>query len=822
MDTIFPIFTWWLALQVISLVGMPFTILLFRRFPLHGYPLNKSVSVLLVGYTSWLLAMVGLGPFNSVSVILALFLIGGIGLWVSRWNDVRRIFPLLQRRWRSILVFELLFVFLLLVGLGLRGYGAVGGAIFGTEKPMDLTFLSAILESPSFPPQDPWLAGYAINYYYLGYVLVSTVAVIAQVMVGTAFNLGIATIFALTALMAVGLIMAMSNSVRRIISVSQYLTTAFASLLGILMVLIIGNQAGALQVLFGSPKIVALDSRQFIDAVSQRLTGEEIIQIVPAIQTSDFGIIDSLEPSSGPFNWWWPSRAVWDTLEGAGEVPGTVRRGYAITEFPFFSFYLADLHPHVLALPFGLLAMALAFEVISSRKPPTFFGDKKQWLRLVLTSIILGSLYFINSWDAPIYALIYLGSLVLSWRCHHLTHPQTDLIQCTIRTFVLLAIGCLLVVAPFIFTFQNFAGGSLLEPWASLPVINMIGKLLALSRGHTSWYAFLSIFGVSCVALLAYGTIVPSVIKASDADGIIASRQIQNRALGWQQWVVIVVASLVGIAIGFPLFALLPLVIFLAWGAWCQARNPAHAFLLMAAAVGFLVILLADLIYIRDPFENRMNTVFKFYYQAWIILGTMAAYAVWALLQSNLRRRWFTPVWIIVALCLLIGGLVYPIKALRDGQPWYQGSWAIDGLEFLERQNPDEAEALTWIHQNTAPGAIILTAVGSSYDSETGRVASITGRPTLLGWTGSHERLWRSSSPKVLAEITARENDVPQIYTTMNRNIANQLLEKYDVDYVYVGPKERSLYSGPGLVKFDQILNRVFSQGEIQIYQRNK
>ena len=61
----------------------------------------------------------------------------------------------------------------------------------GTEKPMELAFINAIMRSPTFPPSDPWLSGYAISYYYFGYVLVALLAKLTALPGAVAFNLGL-------------------------------------------------------------------------------------------------------------------------------------------------------------------------------------------------------------------------------------------------------------------------------------------------------------------------------------------------------------------------------------------------------------------------------------------------------------------------------------------------------------------------------------------------------------------------------------------------------------------------------------------------------
>jgi YYY domain-containing protein len=508
--------------------------------------------------------------------------------------------------------------------------------------------------------------------------------------------------------------------------------------------------------------------------------------------------------SSRSFNWWWPSRAVWDEVEVS---PGVVERHYAITEFPFFSFYLGDLHPHVLALPFNLLVLALALSALIRPPPGTASAGVRRWLPLAVPALVLGSLYAINSWDAPTYMLLYVGALILGYR-RQLPGEQTSrVLGRALPAVSIVVTAAVLAIAPFLLTFQSFAGGGAVpQPWASIPVIGRLGAILLPAPDHTGLHEFIGIFGLFVLILLVYA----AGGRRGDFRGL--------EDFGSMAWLWPAGGLLVGLLIGMPLLALLPLAAVCARAAWRCSDRPARAFVLWAMAVGALVIFGADIVYLRDPFGTRMNTVFKFYYQAWVIWGTAAAFATWALWQGAQRRPYLAVAWSVPALLLSLGALVYPLATLGWGQAWINERPTLDGLGFLQESAPDEAAAIAWIASNTQIADIVLTAAGSSYDDATGRVAAVTGRPTLLGWSGSHERLWRSRSPEVLAEIAARERDIPVIYTTTSPVVAQRLLERYHVKYLFVGPAERRLYAGPGLDKFDAFLELVFEQGQVRIY----
>lgn len=810
MQMIIPILAWWLALQIIGIVGLPITSFFFRNLSLRGYLFNKTLSLLIVGYLSWLLALLGFGSFKPFAVILALVITGSVSAWVSTWREENESLTKYLSLTPAILLCEVFFFLTLLAGLWIRMNGAVGSAILGTEKPMDLAFLSGILQSPTFPPQDPWLAGFAINYYYLGYLLIAVLTVMSGVTVGQAFNLGVATIFALASSMVAGLLLAMIFKPDQRINKGQCASAFLALFLGLMLVLVVGNQAGALQMVFGPPKIVVLDDGQFADALSQRLAGINPIQIHPSVQTSpgDFGLISNIvNVPDMPFNWWWPSRFVWDTVDTDKAM---LVRQYAITEFPFFSFFLGDLHPHVISLPFGLLGLAISFAVFELPVPPSFSGKKEETAILFLAAIVLGSLYMLNSWDAPTYILIFLGSLLFAHKRQAIVHKRHfDFKEAIFTSIQLLLVG-IIAISPFVLTFQSFAGSrSVPEPWSRIPILGVFGKILAPASGHTFLYAFFGIFGINLIVLSFFWGRIEFAIRKS-----------VTNFLGLL--IVTVCAAFLGYRVGMPLLALLPYIAILVLTAWNKAANPVLSFFLWIISIGMIIIFVADIVYIRDPFENRMNTVFKLYYQAWIILNVMTAYAIWALLQPENRRHWSTVIWGPITFFLLAGGLVYPVQALTNGQRWAPYQDQLDGLMYYQLQAPDESAALQWIQSNTPPDAIILTAVGSSYDDTTGWVAAVTGRPTLLGWSGSHERLWRSGSPQVMLEISKREEEIPSVYMTTDWKEAQKILAAYHVDYIYIGPRESQIYNSPGLYKFKKFLPLVFEQGGVQIYEFNR
>ena len=738
---------WWLAIQLLGIAVLPLTLLALQRLPLGGYPLAKSVGLLLTTLLVWLASMSGLAPFRLAAVVGAVVAIalGGLMtyLLVGRRQPIEPWWP----GWRAILGWELLFLAGLFVGCWLRWHGATGPALTGTEKPMELMLLNAVLRYDQFPPLDPWFAGYQLNYYYLGYVAIGVITLLTATPVASAFNLGYALIVALT---LVGV---------------AYIATALAALtpqratgsgrghrvlagLALLFTLLLGNQAGAIQLAVATPQWRALEPDQLVEAVAQRLAGAEEIRLSRPVTPGWDGEATSVLPVNEAisFDWFLPSRMVYDDLP----LPaGGVERRYAITEFPAFSLYLGDLHPHVLVVPFHLLTLALTLSLIVTG--PSL-------ARAALAGVSVGAIYAINSWDAPTYALLCAGALALGAR--HTTglrwKPQ-------LLALASAGVAAILTALPLLWSFTPPAGAGGTSPLLDLPLIGRLVATFGLAESRTQLHSFLFLFGLF---------LIPIVRFAAD----------QGSAKGWSTLLVwsIVISLVVGQFVAFPLLFLCPLAALLVVRAW-QEQVPAPAMAYWLAAVGALALLAPEIVYIRDHLEglmSRMVTIFKFYYHSWFLWGIAAAYALWQLMRK-FRPSLANIAWLLPTIALTLGAAIYPLGLLRGAEPWAPSERTFDGLAFLAREAPDELAAARWLQANVRPEERVLTGFCNCDYERLARPASISGVQTLLGILDGHERVWRSGIPEQMAAMKQRERDVPAIYTATDPEVALSLLRSY-------------------------------------------
>ncbi len=232
-------------------------------------------------------------------------------------------------------------------------------------------------------------------------------------------------------------------------------------------------------------------------------------------------------------------------------------------------------------------------------------------------------------------------------------------------------------------------------------------------------------------------------------------------------------------------------------------------------------MLTPEFIYLRDLFGWRMNTIFKFYFQAWLIWSITAAFAV-SLLAIRLKGIWKSAFQILMIL-LLSASLVYPLLSLPTKTSGFQPpEWTLDSTRYFAQSWPEDQAAIEWL--KSAPFGVIAEAVptaGGSY-SEYARAATLSGLPSVLGWVG-HENQWRGSGEA----IGSRQADLEALFCSRDWEQTRRILEEYQVRYIFVGALERIAYQADNFscpaglqeAKFQQNLTPVFQGGQVIIYE---
>ncbi len=809
----------WIILEIMGIIALPLAWRLFRVLPGRGYPFAKALGLLLTGYLLWLGASFGWLRNAAGGAVIAMAMVAGLGLWLVR-NHRQAWIADLKSQWAYMVGIELLF---LLVMMGWALFRAYNPEISGTEKPMEIAFINGVYHSSQFPPRDPWLAGFGISYYYFGYVLLSMLAQLSGVAPTVVFNLGLAAIVAFAVTEPLGLVYALVVGDREMSG-----KTLWGWVYGLL--------AGVFVAFMGNLEVLleALHARGWLSP--QLLHFFDIKDLASAPVTGRFN------PDVGGWWWWRASRVIHDynlARTSSQEV---------IDEFPQFSFILGDMHPHVLAIPFAFLMIAVAMAIFYQPRWENKAGENGVWDQvrrgfglegwgLPLTALLVGGMGFLNTWDFPIYLFLITLAYALH-RGYDGLGLGKRLWQEIAAVFVSLAVLGFIFYLPFYLSFSSQAGGALpnvINPTRFVQFFLMFGVFLtalgwlllaAWPRYAVRWRLFFQwLLGVWLLPAFFLGfsilavVIVPSWRERvtgllGSAVGDIVAAIVRLRITTPFTWLI------VGVMIAFVAVLLLQV-----WrrdgkdadletqGA-PSLRIPEQSlvFALALFGTGLLLVYVVEFVYIKDTFGTRMNTVFKFYYQAWLLMGVASGYALYYLHTRG--RRWLKVVGIGSVLLLTMIGLLYPAFAIPSKANQFQGKPTLDGAAFLQRYQPDLYNVIQWIEQNVPEDAVIVEAPGRSY-SDDNFISAFTGRATLLGW-GGHELQWRGS----YEEPGRREPLIEAIYTSRDPQQVSQIVQEFGISYMIVGPKERARYHIAPINEkaYLRLWEPVFTSGPYTIY----
>ena len=809
-----PVLAWLLVVEIIYLAALPFTMFIFRPLPDRGIVLARILGLLAVSYVAWLAVSLGWMDFSRWAVYAGLAVVSGLSVvtLVFRWGEIT---GFLKGHWRLLLFGEALFLAAFLGFVLLRHANPdLWHPYRGGEKPMELAYLTAVVRSTSLPPFDPWFAGGYLNYYYWGYFTISGIIRVTGILPTTAFNLAVPFFFALTITGAYSLVYNLAEGVRqrRVIGYAapspgvalppppldadraQWRRWVWspigAGLIAALFTAVIGNLDGLVQMTQNTWRRVA-DGVPFPAFDFWRSS-----RMLPNLENID----------PNPLAFWVPER-----------VPGYPDVSFHITEFPFFTFLFADLHAHMMVIPFTLLVIGLGLNMVVGLKDGMRDGGRL-WIVVsaAALSMGLGSLWVVNSWDFPSYAMLTVGLLAVA-----VFFTQGPAAR-KLALLAVLAAGVLavsiLAFLPFHQAYETFNSGLDASKWRT-PVDRFLGIhglflfVIASFLVYQARATLIELFW--SVRLRGFVSTVPGMpwLRVCLAVGLLSA--IFFAAAGyWNAVMLVVLLMLAGIVVwrtlaskdeGRP-FEIVPL-----------------ALLVMALFIGVGV----DLVRVEGDI-GRMNSFFKYYLEIWVLLSIVAAYMLWHLGATGfLRPRlgWRSGAWLVVLAVLIGSSLIYTAlgSRARVSDRFVDGPSTLDGTAYMaaavhqERDQTIELkwdlEAIEWLQDNVEGSPVVLEAHLEQYRWGA-RIANYTGLPTVLGWPWHQQQQREAYS----FTIQQRAKDVTEMYETTDVGRALELLRKYRVRYVVVGDLERIVYAADGQQKFEDLGEKVFENQGTAIF----
>lgn len=568
--------------------------------------------------------------------------------------------------------------------------------------------------------------------------------------------------------------------------------------------------------------------------------------------------------------WYWNATRLIPVPIDANDVPTEVG---PITEFPFFTFLYADLHAHMISMPLtlavvgwavGLLKNALHFTLEDARSTVQRAGSLA--FNGLLGAVIIGALRPTNTWDYPTYLALGAGAVVLA----------TFIRRGDRSALRALGIGGALAIPLFasIYGFSLSSGGDGWLPLAGLA--GGIGLLFGYGLG-------LRLFGPddgerTTTAFHCWGSLFAGLVLASVLAGLTVLLYlpfIQNYQLGYDKvilwegsktpvWAYLDIHGLfllllvswlleeigralrphisrrhalplllaLGVAIAVSVLAAnaispvagIAVPLLLAAFALFMRRDttPEKQFALILIIGAFSLTLVVEVLVLQGDL-SRMNTVFKFYLQVWLLLAVAVGAAFgWLYPRLEAARPVGRTLWAAIAAILVFLAALYPLMATRakTADRWNPAApHTLDGMAYMPFINYGENgatfslagdyDALRWLQDNVEGHPVVLEGLSWREYLWGSRVSVYTGLQSVIGWNW-HQRQQR---PPQAPEVATRYNDVAGIYNTTDLTVARDLLSQYGVDLIVVGALEQAYYDPAGLEKFDQMV----STGTLQL-----
>jgi len=781
MSDVSYILIWWLLYFVISTVFLPITLSLFKNFADRGYIFSRIVGILFSAYAVWLLGSLHLLAFNRTTIVIVLILGTLINLWI--FKDLKEKNKGKKLPTALFILEELLFF----VGLAFWSYiRAFEPSVRGLEKFMDFGFVNSILRGEYFPPADMWLAqspaydgGYFINYYYFGHYIVAFLTKLSGLDPAVTYNLMLASLFASTFTLSfsigLNLYHLFQKTASSLSSSWTKLSKSHVVTVNLKTAILVGLLAGFLVALGGN-----------LHTIYSFTSGYPNEEPVPPWK---------LTLGFHPERYWYPNATRF--------IPFTIH------EFPIYSFVVADIHGHVSDIPFVFTTIALLLSIIISDKYKKddetkqnggalngFLAEFRErtfvpFPQMLLLGVLLGVLYMTNAWDGVIYMLlsgfifIYL-SFINQKAASSLREKLVNTFYNTLSASLFLLFFFLMTSLPFSLHFKPFVSGiGVLCAPASLlgktfgPIMFEAGKCQ-----KSPLYMLMILWGFFYFNVIGYFAfiVIPYLRKKWTIRNVHGDIQARNENFRPNRS-----KNQVG---------------------FLQQLTPVDVFAILLILLSSFLLIFPEFFYIKDiyPAHYRANTMFKLGYQAFMMLGLVSAYSIFRIksLSVIVYNALFIALFTLVA--------IYPFFAI----PSYYGNLrdyhGLYGLNWLQTEYPDDYNAIVWLNKNVSGQPVIAEANGDSYTNYD-RVSANTGLPTIVGWP-VHEWLWRGSYD----EAGKRIPEVAAIYESEDLNQIREILNKYNVEYIFVGSLEREKYKNLKEENLQSLGKVVFESGNTRIY----
>lgn len=410
---------------------------------------------------------------------------------------------------------------------------------------------------------------------------------------------------------------------------------------------------------------------------------------------------------------------------------------YTITNFPAFDFFVGGYHAHVFGIQTLLLFIFLVYLFFEAKVYEKLYINQLKYF--VLLSLALGFSYASNSWNLVgsfgVFATMYL---------FFTTYTKESLLK-TFSSLASVLVLCFVLYFPYFLTISNGGVGGIGLTFDPSGIVNMF-----------YFFGFLFVLPLIWFLIVSFRSFYPRGRLSNHLSSIFNASSDTNDQ---------------------------PTEVF---------SDLTQKYIFSLVIVSFVLIFSVELFYLKDilsawnPLYSRTNTIFKIWYQAWILLSISISYILYNFRLSP--RLKFAFITVIILVHSIYSGEVFALRLpyTFDFTMAYEDSRekTLDGTYHLKESAPDIYHAINYLNYNIASSAsdrVVMLAPPNlhTYEENKSIYSVNTGHTSVLGWW-NHELFWRGS----YEAVNERVLDIQTAYTSQDSFEVYSILQKYAVDYV--------------------------------------
>ena len=851
---------WLLLLLMIGIGFYPLSAFIFRKSSSGGFIFGKTLGILTISLISWTLGYIGILPFNKYTIWI-IFIACAVACYAIKPLRETLIVKLnLEFVAESFLIEESVFAIALTILCYFKGFLP---DINGQEKFMDYGFVMSMLRSSSLPANDMWLSGYSINYYYFGQFIYALITKMSGIAPSIAYNIAMCCSIALPFALCYGI-------GSYLIDTAKYFglkTIRFTNV-------ICGILCGFTTMIFGNSHSFYYDENSI---------GNSFLKLFSKLGINVGTTDHFFYPQSTRFIGYNPDSATIEGIKNGADYTIEEFPFYSFLVGDLHAHVCSTIVVlTIIAVSIALIGR-VADQSIGEKKlirlpiigalpnnlPEGFTIKseflhrlKTQWkniinIEIIVVAILLGIAQMTNYWDFLIYFIFasmvllivmtrtsndfctYPGAFVFLISIFdilalYLCVADIPLLHVALQLFVLCLVYITSCYAPcalsrtalgmsFLFTVSNLVALSFNMSF------DMISNTIALCQNHSSLFQLWILYGTHvfiCIAFIAF-----TIVYKNYAINRGNKKLVNN--------------GVIGISSSDRLNPV---------SKFFGERNIVDVFVCGMIVVGILLIIAPEIFYVRDIYTFgylRSNTMFKFTYAAFIILSLCMAYAIVRLFWLVSPKGEFSALGFATGIffCfLLIAPAHYTGVSLtqRSGEIKKENYRYLNGTIYMQSYSSPYCliresgnispyyDAISWFNQNVSGSPTIAEAYGESY-TDYSIVSAYTGLPTVCGWQ-THEQLWRfhgivDPSTNLLVSdptqdvwelyINPRHEDISTLYTDENPEVLQEIINKYEISYVVLGPLELNRFGVDNSLTISKLGSLVFESKDLKIYKVN-